>query len=70
VVGTDVGAIREALEWTGGGVTVPIGDLSAAERAVRTLLAAKPDMTRASARVRERFDIDVPARGHAAAFLA
>jgi glycosyltransferase involved in cell wall biosynthesis len=70
VVGTDVGAIREALEWTGGGVTVPIGDLSAAEHAVRTLLAARPDMARASARVRERFDIDVTARGHAAAFLA
>ena len=60
----------QALDWTGGGTVVPIGDLPAAERAVRALLSARPDMARASARVRERFDIDVSARGHAAAFLA
>jgi glycosyltransferase involved in cell wall biosynthesis len=70
VVGTDVGAIREALEWTGGGRVVPVGDPAAAERAVRAILQAPPDGRRSSERVRERFDISASARGHAAAFLA
>jgi glycosyltransferase involved in cell wall biosynthesis len=70
VAGTDVGAIREALDWTGGGAIVPIGDPAAAERAVRALLSSPPDMTRVARRLRERFDVDISARGHAASFLA
>jgi glycosyltransferase involved in cell wall biosynthesis len=68
VVGTDVGAIREALEWTGGGRVIPVGDLAAAESAVRAMLAAPPDPARVRARLCERFDAAVCARGYAAAF--
>ncbi len=70
VVATDVGAIREALEWTGGGAVVPVGDLGAAERALRDILSSPPEMSRARKRVRERFDVGISARGHAGAFEA
>lgn len=58
VVATDVGAVREVLECTGGGVVVArVGDLDALERGVRAMLARPPDAAQLRERLRERFDI-------------
>jgi glycosyltransferase involved in cell wall biosynthesis len=63
VVATDVGAIREVLDLTGGGIVVDRpGDIDAFERGVRELLAAPLDRERVRARLRTRFDIEVIAR--------
>jgi glycosyltransferase involved in cell wall biosynthesis len=59
VVATDVGAIREVLEFTKGGIVVErIGDVAALERGVRAMLADQPDRAGVRERIRERFDIE------------
>jgi glycosyltransferase involved in cell wall biosynthesis len=70
VVGTDVGAIREALDWTNGGIVVPVGDMAGAEYALRRLLQSPPEASVVRARLRERFDAEVSARGYAEALSA
>lgn len=69
VVATDVGAIREVLEHTGGGIVVDrIGDVGAVEKAVRRALAGRPDVARVRARVVERFDVSVAAKLYGESF--
>jgi glycosyltransferase involved in cell wall biosynthesis len=59
VVATDVGAIREVLEYTQGGVVIEhIGDVPAFERGVRALLAAPPDASQVRQRIHDRFDVE------------
>jgi glycosyltransferase involved in cell wall biosynthesis len=70
VVATDVGAIRDALEWTGGGAVIPVGDLGAAETALRRILSSPPEMSRVRDQIRARFDVEASARAHAAVFGA
>lgn len=63
VVATAVGAIREVLEMTGGGVVVDrTGDVDAIEAGVRKMLVAEIDRAAVRACIRERFDIAVVAR--------
>ena len=63
VVATDVGAIREVLDLTAGGVVVDrAGDIDAFERGVRMMLEARLDSEAIRSRLRTRFDIDVIAR--------
>jgi glycosyltransferase involved in cell wall biosynthesis len=63
VVATDVGAIREVIELTGGGVVVDRpGDVDALERGVRSLIGTSLDRETIRSRLQARFDIEVVAR--------
>lgn len=63
VVATAVGAIREVLEMTGGGVVVDrTGDVDAIEAGVRRMLTTEIDRAAVRACIRERFDIAVIAQ--------
>lgn len=70
VVATDVGAIREVLDLTGGGEVVDkIGDISAMEHAVRKLLTSPPERRVVRERLRERFDVSQVAEQYRAALM-
>ncbi len=63
VVATDVGAIREVIDLTGGGVVVDRpGDVGALERGVRKMLDTTLDVEAVRSRLRTRFDIEVISR--------